>query len=56
MCSEPLDETMDPAGPPTNSETSINFDAQAQYDADEAEYRREEQERQAEVCYIYDFI
>ena len=43
---------MDSAGPPSNPGTSINFDAQAQYDADEAEYRREEQERQFEVCIV----
>ena len=30
--------------------TSINFDAQALHDADEAEFQREEDERQNEVC------
>jgi hypothetical protein len=31
------------------SGTSINFDAQALHDADEAEYHREEKEREHEV-------
>ena len=35
---------------PSNPGTSINFDAQALHDADEAEYQREENERQQEVC------
>ena len=30
--------------------TSINFDSQALHDADEAEFQREEDERQNEVC------
>ena len=33
--------------------TSINFDAQALHDAEEAEYHREEEERQQEVDYVY---
>ena len=35
-------------GAPTPG-TSINFDAQALHDAEEAEYQQEEQERQNEV-------
>ena len=35
----------------SNSGTSINFDAQAIHDAEEAEYHREEKERENEVCH-----
>ena len=41
---------MDPTNVP-NQGTSINFDAQALHDADEAEIQREEDERQNEVPY-----
>ena len=36
----------------SNSGTSINFDAQAIHDAEEAEYHREEKERENEVCFL----
>ena len=39
------------AGAPTPG-TSINFDAQALHDAEEAEYQQEEQDRQNEVSEI----
>lgn len=42
--------------PPSQSGTdpggSINFDAVALHEAEEAEYHREEQERQNEVCVV----
>ena len=34
---------------PASAATSINFDAQALHEQEEAEYQREEQERQNEV-------
>ena len=40
---------MNPSSTSPNQGTSINFDAQALHDAEEAEYQREEAERQNEV-------
>ena len=40
--------------PTSSTGTSINFDAQALHEQEEAEYQREEQQQQNEVLIIFD--